>query len=111
MKVSPDRKYLAYKYEGPNLYYLKIVDSNLNVIADFAKFPAYSEYMESSYFDWQNNNQIRIVNTSDNTALHAIDQYLINPFTQVSTELKTDWEGVYHPTDPTPDSVSIWKFD
>jgi len=105
--ISPDRIHIAYTYEKADAEYIRIVDSNLTVVADFANFPAYADGLWENYFNWQNNDQIRIV-TEDTD---KIDQYLINPFSQARTEIKTDWGGIFHPADPYNDKVANWKFD
>ncbi|MEP7136315.1 MAG: hypothetical protein ABI904_15410 [Chloroflexota bacterium] len=106
--ISPDRLHIAYTYyDLADDRYIRIVDSNMGVVADFSKFPAYTNGLLEDYFSWQNKDQIRIVTEN----LDRIDQYLINPFSQARTELKTDWDGIFHPADPYNDKVANWKFD
>jgi len=105
--ISPDRIHIAYTYEKGDAEYIRVVDSNLSVVADFADFPAYTGGMWENYFNWQNEDQMRIVTEN----VDHIDQYLINPFSQVRTEMKTDWNGIFRPADPYNDKVANWKFD
>jgi hypothetical protein len=106
-RISPDRIHIAYTYDKADAEYIRIADSALTVVADFADFPAYGDGLWEDYFNWQNTDQIRIVTAN----LNNVYQYLINPFTQERIALKTNWEKVFRPADPYHDKVADWKFD
>jgi len=103
-KISPDGKYIAYDTPTAEKIYMRIMDSNGKLLEEF--HPYYEGLIEN-HFNWQNEKQLRIVTNN----LDQVYPWVVDPFTQERTLLKTDWEGAYRPAKPHPDLVANWKFD
>jgi len=104
IKVAPDGKHLVYETPFAEKIYLRVLDSNGKLLAEF--HPYYDGLFEQ-IFSWQNERQLRIVTTN----LNKVYAQVVDPFSQELSLLKTDWEEAYRPADPYSDPVANWKFD
>jgi len=92
--VSPDRKYILYEYERPagddSDYRLVVADVRGQVIKDFStQFPG-DPYI-ANYYNWQNNENIRVVLFSESQEVFRMSPRVYNPFTGDYKKLRTDF--------------------
>jgi len=106
-QISPDGKYLVYKYSSydKDYYHLRILNSNGETINDF---PPTIEGKAQSFFNWQNATQLRMLKQDKDWKLLV---QLLNPFTLEHTVLRTDWSDVYTPKSPFSGKHVQWGFD
>jgi len=104
IKIAPDGKNLVYNKPFGEGGALRVMDVNGKLLTEF---DPYYKGLWGLHFSWQNEEQLRIVTSN----LNQVYPWIVNPFTEEHTLLKTDWEGAYRPADPIKDKVANWKFD
>jgi Tol biopolymer transport system component len=82
-----------------------VLDSNGKIISDF---PPYINGRAQSFFNWQNAEQLRMIQQDEDS---KVTIQLLNPFNQEHSILRTNWSGVYAPENPFYDKLVQWKFD
>lgn len=92
--VSPNRKYLLYEYQRPagddTDYRLVVADARGQIIKEFStQFPG-DPYI-ANYYNWQNNENIRVVLFSESQEAFRMSPRIYNPFTGDYKELRTDF--------------------
>lgn len=106
IQISPDQKYLAYRYTSSDRQsYLRILDGNGKTINDFL---FHIDGRMQSFFNWQNVDYLRTLQQESDS---KVTVHLLNPFTQEHTLLRTDWVDAYTPKNPYKDRLVQWKFD
>lgn len=99
--ISPDHQKLLYEYGSlsNNDYRLIVADSSGKTLADFDNRLNGGRW---DYFNWQDNESIRVVQHEPNMVIPG----LYNPFTQEYKSLRTDWPDIY-----VGDRLRNWKLD
>ncbi len=92
--VSLDRKYILYEYERPagddSDYRLIVADFRGQIIKEFdTQFPG-DPYI-ANYYNWQNNENIRVVLFSESQEAFRMSPRTYNPFTGEYRILRTDF--------------------
>jgi hypothetical protein len=106
IQISPDQKYLAYRYTSSDgQSYLKILAGDGKTISDFL---FHVDGRMQSFFNWQNVDHLRTLQQESDS---KVTVHLLDPFAQEHTVLRTDWQDVYTPKNPFADKLVQWKFD
>jgi Tol biopolymer transport system component len=92
--ISPDRKYMLYEYEklsgGDSDYRLVIADFSGQIISEFDnRFP--NDPYIANYYNWQNNENIRVVLFSESQESFRMSPRIYNPFTGNYKDLRTNF--------------------
>lgn len=104
-QVSPDGKYLAYKYLKDDMGFLSVLNGRGQTISDFESG---SGKLRVDFFNWQNPKQLRVLHEGMGNSLSI---QLLDSFTQEREPLRTDWNEAYTPKNPYQDKLVQWKFD
>jgi hypothetical protein len=92
--VSLDRKYMLYEYVSPigdqTDYTLVVADARGQIVKDFNnEFPGASH--SADYYNWQNNENFRVVISFNTQQGSSISPGVYNPFTKEYKVLRTDF--------------------
>lgn len=90
--ISPDRKYLLYEYDtlSSEECYLAITDASGQTLKEFDnRFP--NDPYSADYYNWQNDENIRVVRSFTSQESFKIFPKIYNPFTGDYWALKTDF--------------------
>lgn len=90
--ISLDRKYLLYEYDtlSNDEYYLAMTDASGKPVKEFDNvFP--NDPYSADYYNWQNNQNIRVVLLSESREGYKASPRVYNPFTGDYRVLKTDF--------------------